>query len=206
MLPRLAFVLPRPAIAAPRPGLALPSRLALAAALVAGLASFAAPAPAYAASDGPSASPSSPSSSPSASAAPSGTSQAPTSPPSDRGGEQTWTVSLETPAARAGQTSHAVARITALAGYHVNLEYPLSFRPSPEATVEFQGARIALTPASRAPCPGGGKDTCSITAEIPFTAPRAGEARLAGTLAFSVCTADRCLIEKVTLSSAVSAR
>jgi len=94
-------------------------------------------------------------------------------------------------------------RLEARAGFHINLEYPMAFLPSREATARFSAARVPLRPARTTPCPGDGKEVCSATLELPYGQPPAGAARVAGTLAFSVCSADRCLIQKVPLSLAV---
>jgi hypothetical protein len=41
---------------------------------------------------------------------------------------------------------------------------------------------------------------------VPFTASRAGSFPIAGTLAFSICADDRCLIEKAHLSVVAEVR
>jgi hypothetical protein len=67
------------------------------------------------------------------------------------------------------------------------------------------GDRVALGDgAQRTPCADHPEETCTVSSPLPFTTPRIGEARLTGTVAFSVCNPDRCLIEKVRLSVVVS--
>jgi len=96
--------------------------------------------------------------------------------------------------------------LTARAGYHVNLDYPAAFVPSAEGTVRFESARVPLKPSSTAPCQGKAGEVCSASFVLPYSPPAAGPVRVAGTFAFSVCTAERCLIEKVPVSvSAVPA-
>jgi len=95
-------------------------------------------------------------------------------------------------------------RVEARAGYHVNLEYPMAFLPSQEATAKFPSARMPLRPARTMPCPHDGKEVCAATLELPYARPPAGATRVAGTLAFSVCSAEKCLIQKVPLSLAVA--
>jgi hypothetical protein len=91
--------------------------------------------------------------------------------------------------------------------YHVNREYPMSFRPDATASATFEGERVALGDgATLTPCADHPGDGCSVSAPLRFTARSAGEARLAGTVAFSVCNPERCLIEKVPLSATVAAR
>ena len=114
---------------------------------------------------------------------------------------EAWAVALELPPRLpAGAPAVALVRLTARAGHHVNLEYPASFKPAADATVTFSGARVAL--AVREPAPGAGRpgETCQVALALPFT-PGAARPRLAGTVAFSVCSADRCLIERVALSA-----
>jgi hypothetical protein len=112
-----------------------------------------------------------------------------------------WTIALELPAPlRAGVSATATIRLTARAGHHVNLEYPASFRPDGAATARFSGPRMALAVGERLPCAGRPGETCQVTLSLPFT-PDAAPARVSGAVAFSVCTADRCLIEKVALAA-----
>jgi hypothetical protein len=85
--------------------------------------------------------------------------------------------------------------------------YPMSFRPAPAATATFQGEKVALGEgADRTSCADPPGEACAVSAPLRFTAREAGEARVAGTVAFSVCSPERCLIEKVPLSATVAAR
>lgn len=119
-----------------------------------------------------------------------------------------WAVGLEVPAAVArGKPAEARVVVTARAPYHVNRDYPMSFRPGAASTATFAGARIPLGEgALRVACKDHPDEACSIAAPLPFTAPAGGEARLAGTVSFSVCNPDRCIIEKVMLSAATPSR
>jgi len=118
-----------------------------------------------------------------------------------------WAVALEAPGpVRAGAPAEARLRVAARGGYHVNEEYPMSFRPAGDAGAGLAGERVALAARTRTPCGGEVGGACEVTAALPF-APRApGEVRLAGMLAFSVCTAERCLIEKVPLAISLTVR
>jgi hypothetical protein len=123
-----------------------------------------------------------------------------TAPPA-RAEAEAWTVALELPALlRAGTPALAQVHLTARAGHHVNLEYPASFRPDGGATVAFSGARVPLAPGDGAPCAGRPAETCRLALGLPFT-PGAEPPRLSGTVTFSVCTAERCLIERVALAA-----
>jgi hypothetical protein len=109
-------------------------------------------------------------------------------------------VALELPGPlRAGAPASARLRVVARAGHHVNLEYPAAFRPDDRSTVRFAGPRVALDGTERRPCVGRPAETCEMTWGLPFT-PGAAPPRLSGTALFSVCTADRCLIERVVLA------
>jgi hypothetical protein len=113
---------------------------------------------------------------------------------------QFWQVALEPPPSfRAGAPAAARVRIAARGGYHVNLDYPAAFVPAPGSSADFGAARIPLEPGERTACAEHPSDTCAVAASLPLT-PRPGpELRIAGTLAFSVCSAERCLIEKAPL-------
>ncbi len=123
------------------------------------------------------------------------------------GESRPFEVRLEPPASvRAGQPATARILLTAKGGYHVNRDYPLAFRPEPASVAAFGGERIALGEGvERTPCAGQAEDACALSAPLTLTVP-AGQATLAGTFAFSVCTAQVCLIEKAPLSMAVTAR
>jgi hypothetical protein len=112
-----------------------------------------------------------------------------------------WTATLDAPKVfRAGEQAAARVRITARGGYHVNLDYPLAFIPGADATADFASARVALTPSERSPCDGHPGDVCALAADVAFVPRDAAALRVAGTVAFSVCTAERCLIEKAALA------
>ncbi|HET6438644.1 MAG TPA: hypothetical protein VFG59_11315 [Anaeromyxobacter sp.] len=113
-----------------------------------------------------------------------------------------WAVVVEGPAQA---TSAVTIHLTARAGYHVNKDYPTAFRPGPDSTVTFASARVALKPTAATACAGEPGESCAVTLELPYRAAGSGEARLAGTLDFSVCSKERCLIEKVPLRAQLAA-
>lgn len=88
----------------------------------------------------------------------------------------------------AGQPGSVEVKLQAKAGYHANEEYPYKFKvqscPGLEyeqdvvrgEAVKIEGARAEL--------------------QVPFRAKGSGESLFAGTFAFSVCSAERCLVEK----------
>lgn len=119
---------------------------------------------------------------------------------------QTHEVSLSSPVLKAGQeSSAAMITVTALAGFHVNPDYPVSFRPEGSEAVKFSGERVALTPGTKTPCAAKAEDACKVEFPLPLTPEKAGAAKVAGVVSFSVCSEDKCLIEKVPLTLAIKA-
>ncbi len=129
-------------------------------------------------------------------------------PPGARAEGEGYRVALEAPAsARPGAKGTARIVLAARPPFHVNPDYPMSFRPDAAAGPALAGTRIALGDgAERTACGDRPAELCAVSAPLPFAAPASGEARLSGTVAFSVCTAEKCLIEKVQLAAAVPVR
>lgn len=97
------------------------------------------------------------------------------------------------------------ASVKAKPGFHVNAEYPLAFRPEAvDGDVTFAGERVALEPKVKTPCVEKAEDVCALEAPVPFKTKETAEPKVSGVLAFSVCSADKCLIEKVPLKVAVA--
>jgi hypothetical protein len=121
---------------------------------------------------------------------------------------EAFEVGLEPPAgAKVGEAATARVVVKARGPYHVNRDYPMSFRPDTASTAAFDGEKVALGEgAERTPCADHPGEACAVSAPLRFTARTAGEARLAGTVAFSVCNPERCLIEKVPLATTFAAR
>jgi hypothetical protein len=71
-------------------------------------------------------------------------------------------------------------------GFHVNDEYPVSFTPE-------DGGRVALKDQlKKTPCEDDAQFSCAAAVPLPNTS---------GTLAFSVCSKENCLIEKVAIAA-----
>jgi hypothetical protein len=97
----------------------------------------------------------------------------------------------------AGKATELKVTLTAQSGYKVNDEYPIKF--------QFADAE-GIVPAKQIVR----KDDAKLekkTAEIPLsvTIKTAGKHTISGKLSFSVCTEERCLIEKRDLSLDVNA-
>jgi hypothetical protein len=125
--------------------------------------------------------------------------------PGPRAEGEAYQVSLVPPASvKAGATATARVVVTARAPYHVNRDYPTSFRVDKGATAIFPAEKVPLGEgAERTPCKEFPGESCALSAPLPFRAAATGETRIAGVVAFSVCTPDRCLIEKVPVAVVV---
>jgi hypothetical protein len=102
-------------------------------------------------------------------------------------------VSLEAPKAslKAGQAGSVEAVLLAKAPFHVNDKYPIKLKLKETPGVKYENLTI-------------GKDSVKLenmkaVVPVSFT-PEAGKRTIAGTLAFSVCTEDKCLMEKQDLA------
>jgi hypothetical protein len=97
----------------------------------------------------------------------------------------TW---LQAPSpATAGAATYVEAVLVAKAPYHCNAEYPHKFKlgaPSPGVSYPEETVRGMQVTAERS------------VLRIPLQAANAGLAKVSGTLSFSVCTEERCLVEK----------
>jgi hypothetical protein len=101
----------------------------------------------------------------------------------------TW-LQADAPVA-AGKPSYVEAVVVANAPYHCNAEYPHKFKLNaapPGVTYPEEVVRGMQISAERG------------VLRIPFSAGQAGAATLSGTLSFSVCTEERCMVEKRELS------
>ena len=101
-----------------------------------------------------------------------------------------------------GATGAITANIEAKDGYHINAEYPMNFAPEGSSEgVAFKDARIPLKDSlEKTACSENPEDACAAKASIPFDATADGKQSVAGTLAFSVCNPERCIIEKAKVS------
>jgi hypothetical protein len=105
-----------------------------------------------------------------------------------------------------GQPGELVIRIEAKQGFKVNQEYPHSFRPQPTEGVRFAEERYRLSGSKeQVACPKSAEDTCTLVERIEVEPTAQGSHRISGQLSFSVCDAERCLIEKRELSGQLEA-
>jgi hypothetical protein len=99
-------------------------------------------------------------------------------------------LSIEAPKApfKAGQVGALEVVLIAKAPYHVNDKYPIKLK-------------LKETPGVKYDSPVIGKDAVKLEAmkavmPVSFTPDAAGTRKVAGQFAFSVCTEDKCLMEK----------
>lgn len=121
--------------------------------------------------------------------------------------KSTYAVNVNVPGPVApGAKAELVAEVTAKDGFKINADYPHYFRPEKAAEgIQFEKERFDIfETAEKTACAKEENETCAMKVKVPFTAPAsAGEQKIAGTLAISVCDPDRCIIEKVPVSVAV---
>jgi hypothetical protein len=96
----------------------------------------------------------------------------------------------------AGKAGAAEIGVVAKGGYHCNEKYPYKFKPKDSTGVHFSAPvferdAVRLEPAS-------------ATMQIGFTPDSRGDKNLAGVFSFSLCSADRCLVEKRDLSLSIA--
>lgn len=113
----------------------------------------------------------------------------------DRGAvisEEPFSAWLEVPAPLVvGSPGKVEAVLVAKAPYHCNAEYPHKFKlGAPPAGLSYPEAMVKGMQV------GAERSVLSI----PVVPQKAGPARITGTLMFSVCTDERCLVEKRELS------
>jgi hypothetical protein len=101
-----------------------------------------------------------------------------------------FNLSLEAPKAglKAGQPGAVEIVLTAKAPYHVNDKYPIKLKLKETPGVKYDNLTI-------------GKDAVKLepmkaVMPVSFTPDGAGKRTVAGQFAFSVCTEDKCLMEK----------
>lgn len=103
----------------------------------------------------------------------------------------------------AGKPASVSFNVAAKAGYHVNPEYPMVFKPQGHQGVTFSEERFKLAWGTSTPCPGKPDEACAVELPIALTPEKKGPAVVAGLVAFSVCNPQHCQIEKLPLSVSI---
>lgn len=116
----------------------------------------------------------------------------------------TYSVSLSAQGPYAvGKPASVTFNVAAKAGYHVNPEYPMVFKPQGHQGVTFSEERFKLTWGATTPCAGSPNEACAVQLPIALTPEKPGTAVVAGLVAFSVCNPQHCQIEKLPLSVSI---
>lgn len=103
-----------------------------------------------------------------------------------------------------GKEAVATVSIAAKSGFHVNPDYPVSFKPSSTEGVKYSGERVQLINITKkTPCKDKAEDNCAVEIALPVTPEAKGVAKIEGVLSFSVCSDEKCLTPKQTLALAV---
>jgi hypothetical protein len=113
--------------------------------------------------------------------------------------EETFDLSLRAVgSAAAGKPASAQVVLIPKAGYHTNDKYPYKFKTATNAGVSYRTSVFTKEDVTL--------EEHRATMKLDFTPDSAGEKTLSGQFAFSVCSAEKCLVEKrdLTLSVAVN--
>lgn len=117
--------------------------------------------------------------------------------PAQRFDEAAFTVGLAQEGSCRAQTPAAlVLQLRAKAPYHVNQEYPHKLKVKPTDGIFFKSPIIARDVMT--------VDQSGVTGKLDYKPERAGTFVISGEFAFSLCTSDRCLIEKRELTNEVT--
>jgi len=97
-----------------------------------------------------------------------------------------------------GQPGEAEIVLSAKPPYHVNDKYPYKFKLKEAAGLKFANLVVAKESVKFEPL--------RATVPVAFTPESAGPHTVSGQLSFSICTDDKCMIEKRDLALAVEAK
>jgi hypothetical protein len=91
-------------------------------------------------------------------------------------------------AVTAGQPATVEITVDAKGGYHPNEKYPYKFKPAEAPGVRYASPTFTTEAVKLEPR--------RATLTVSFTPEGKGDRTIAGLFAFSLCSADQCLIEK----------
>jgi len=97
-----------------------------------------------------------------------------------------------------GQAGEAEIVLNAKAPFHVNEKYPYKFKLKEAPGLKFANLVVAKESVKLEPT--------RATVPVAFTPESAGKHTVAGQLSFSVCTEDKCMIEKRDLALEIDAK
>lgn len=94
-----------------------------------------------------------------------------------------------------GETCTALVTVDAKGGFHINDKYPYRFKlDEPGPGLKYPKPQVGRED-------GTFSETKAVL-RVPFVAASAGEVKVGGTLSFSVCSDEKCLIDKQALETA----
>ena len=96
---------------------------------------------------------------------------------------------------------HLITPLALDKGDRVRVE--CTHRNTTSETVTFSGDRVQLTASEKTPCKDHADDNCEVKVPLAFTPKQAGVASFEGVLSFSVCSEEKCLTPKETLTMKV---
>ncbi|MGC4066091.1 MAG: hypothetical protein QM784_15855 [Polyangiaceae bacterium] len=99
--------------------------------------------------------------------------------------------------AKVGEAFQVKLALTAKPPFHVNAEYPHRFKVISVANGKAGADLVTRDPAKLSPS--------SLEVLVPVTAAGSGKGELVGELSFSLCTDDKCLMEKRKLKAEFAA-
>ncbi|HXS17840.1 MAG TPA: hypothetical protein VN764_11660 [Polyangiaceae bacterium] len=112
--------------------------------------------------------------------------------------EDAFTLTLTGPsAAKVGEPVKLLVTLSAKNGFKVNAEYPVKFRPVTAAGLLWAKETVGKD--------DGQVEKSKVVLPVELKLSQPGKFELAGKLSFSVCTEDRCLIEKRDLGVSITA-
>jgi hypothetical protein len=123
----------------------------------------------------------------------------PDHPPAAKFSESSFELSVAAPATslKAGQVGAVEVRLTAKAPFHVNDKYPIKLKLQETPGLKYENLIVDKDAVKLNRPPGNPKgDVVSAVMPVSFTPDAAGKRTVAGRFAFSVCTEDKCLMEK----------
>lgn len=124
---------------------------------------------------------------------------APTAPAQSKYSEAGFDLVLQPKGAYStGQAGEAEIVLNAKPPFHVNDKYPYKFKIKEAPGLKFANLVVAKDSVKLEPA--------RATVPVAFTPESAGKHTLAGQLSFSVCTDDKCMIEKRDLSLDIDAK
>lgn len=99
---------------------------------------------------------------------------------------------------KSGQQATVEIVLEAKAPFHANDKYPYKFKTAESPGISYAAAIVKKDQAKI--------ENMKVTMPVAFTASEAGKKRVSGVFHFSVCTDDKCLIEKRALALEVDVK